>query len=116
MSDKAQGSEVFLVGFQLDWSVDDPDYPMHRGMLEFWLHQKLPKGVTMYDPPDGPKESIETSWWIAEDDRSDRSDCDSAVFVPNGMTQAEAKAVLENHMMYKEFLAKKAAKADESGD
>jgi hypothetical protein len=30
-----------------------------------------------------------TSWWIAEDDRIDRSDCDSAVFVnPGGQAQA----------------------------
>lgn len=28
------------------------------------------------------------SWWIAEDDREDGSDCDSAVFVPKG-TQAQ---------------------------
>jgi hypothetical protein len=25
-----------------------------------------------------------TSWWIAEDDRQDGSDCDSAIFVPRG--------------------------------
>ena len=35
----------------------------------------------------------DSSWWIAEDERSDRSDCDSAVFVPMGR-QAEARALL----------------------
>jgi hypothetical protein len=35
-----------------------------------------------------PNKSV-TSWWIAEDDRRDGSDCDSAVFVTPG-TQARA--------------------------
>ena len=32
-------------------------------------------------------------WWIAEDDRTDGSDDDSAVFVPKGL-QADCEAVL----------------------
>lgn len=35
-----------------------------------------------------------TEWWIAEDERYDGSDLDSAVFVPMG-TQPEAVAVLD---------------------
>jgi len=34
-------------------------------------------------------------WWVAEDQRFDRSDCESAVFVPLGMTQRQARAILE---------------------
>ena len=33
------------------------------------------------------------SWWVAEDDRTDHSDCDSAVFVTPG-TQDEASRLL----------------------
>lgn len=33
-------------------------------------------------------------WWIAEDERQDRSDNNSAVFVPYGMTQEEAEDIL----------------------
>lgn len=36
------------------------------------------------------------SWWFAEDERYDRSDCDSAVFVKPGK-QAEAVALLREH-------------------
>lgn len=34
------------------------------------------------------------SWWVAEDSRTDNSDAESAVFVPKGMSQAEADAQL----------------------
>lgn len=34
------------------------------------------------------------SWWMAEDDRHDRSDLDSAVFVTKGL-QAQASRLLE---------------------
>lgn len=40
-----------------------------------------------------PASPIE-AWWIAEDDRRDGSDCDSAVFVPLG-SQASSRALLE---------------------
>jgi hypothetical protein len=30
------------------------------------------------------EDAVVDSWWIAEDDRQDRSDCDSAIFVPRG--------------------------------
>ena len=36
------------------------------------------------------------SWWIANDERIDRSDCDSAVFVKKG-AQEEARRLLRKH-------------------
>ena len=33
-------------------------------------------------------------WWIAEDERQDRSDNNSAIFVPHGMTQFKAASIL----------------------
>ena len=44
-----------------------------------------------------------TSYWIAEDDRWDRSDCDSAVFIPGfaegrALSQEDAKALLESEI------------------
>lgn len=35
-------------------------------------------------------------WWIAEDERYDRSDLDSAVFVPPGISQTDAHSVLRH--------------------
>lgn len=34
-------------------------------------------------------------WWIAEDERYDGSDLESAVFVPEGIGQGEARELLE---------------------
>lgn len=39
------------------------------------------------------EEGLVTSWWIAEDERYDRSDNDSAVFVPKGEQAEWAKRV-----------------------
>lgn len=36
----------------------------------------------------------DVTWWIAEDERYDGSDCGSAIFVPNGMTQKQAGKLL----------------------
>lgn len=41
-----------------------------------------------------PNSRIE-EWWIAEDNRTDRSDLESAVFVPQGISQREARQYLE---------------------
>lgn len=38
------------------------------------------------------------AWWIAEDDRVDGSDCDSAVFVFPGMQHTAAELLLENEL------------------
>ena len=34
-------------------------------------------------------------WWIAEDERYDHSDLESAVFIPAGIDQREARELLE---------------------
>lgn len=34
------------------------------------------------------------SWWIAMDERYDRSDLESAVFIPHGISQKDARDVL----------------------
>jgi hypothetical protein len=48
----------------------------------------------------GPStDDVIDSWWIAEDDRRDGSNCESAVFVPgdfpSALTQEDARIVLE---------------------
>lgn len=48
--------------------------------------------------PQAPWNRGLTSWWIAEDERYDRSDNDSAVFVPMG-TQSD-RAGLETYYRY----------------
>jgi len=55
-----------------------------REVAEKYLHTVLPKPAEL----ERSGYYVE-SWWIAEDDRRDRSDNDSAVFVPMGH-QAEA--------------------------
>lgn len=58
-----------------------------------WLHEQMPYGDASY----GPNEEIHLdSWWVANDLRFDRSDCDSAVFVTPGK-QAEARELLRKH-------------------
>jgi hypothetical protein len=54
-----------------------------RETAERHLHTVLPT----------PGEEVE-SWWIAEDDRRDRSDNDSAVFVPLGTQRLAAEHLL----------------------
>lgn len=58
-----------------------------------WLMDKMPKpNVGGYI-----KSEVELdSWWIANDERYDRSDCDSAVFVSKGK-QAEARELLREN-------------------
>jgi hypothetical protein len=55
-----------------------------REQAEQQLHGMLPRPWTNISL---------TSWWVAEDDRRDGSDCDSAVFVNPG-EQKKAFAVL----------------------
>ena len=60
---------VFLIAFTVRGGT--------RAEAEDYLHTRLPWVGRRGD------ESIEiTSWWVAEDDRRDGSDNDSAVFVP----------------------------------
>ena len=62
---------------------------LSREGAERTLHQALPA------VPAGPGGAVD-AWWIAEDTRYDRSDNDSAVFVPKGR-QGEAVALLRAH-------------------
>jgi hypothetical protein len=58
-----------------------------------WLYSQLPQGDAYY----GDNEEIRLdAWWMADDERFDGSDCDSAVFVTKGK-QAEARELLRKH-------------------
>lgn len=39
-------------------------------------------------------------WWIAEDERYDRSDSESAVFVPEGLSKDHARHLLDAYMAF----------------
>lgn len=57
------------------------------------LMLRLPDPVDdIYSPVVKPHEVID-SWWIAEDDRIDGSDNDSAVFVPMGSQQSAVRSL-----------------------
>ena len=71
---------------------------------DYLIHQALPR------PDDRRSEKVASidSWWIAEDDRRDGSDTDSAVFITGGYeqrklgisggrTQEEAARILDQH-------------------
>lgn len=62
----------------------------HTILVAFTVEDGTPEAaqITLMNNLPKPGQVI-TSWWIAEDDRLDRSDNDSAVFVPMG-TQARA--------------------------
>lgn len=45
-----------------------------------------------------PNSNVE-EWWIAEDERYDRSDNEAAVFIPLGITQLRAREILVAHRM-----------------
>jgi hypothetical protein len=51
--------------------------------------------------PLGPnaEEGVIDSWWVAEDDRTDRSDNDSAIFVPRG-SQSDLASVRDQWFDY----------------
>lgn len=73
---------VFLAGH-----VIASDEPQSREAAELALHKAL---------NDGRDGLVHESWWIAEDERNDGSDLDSAVFVKPGKQQ-EAVALLREH-------------------
>ena len=57
-----------------------------RAQAEVYLHGVLPR------PGVGPRSGARVQeWWIAEDDRRDGSDNDSAVFVPFGTQHAAGR-------------------------
>ena len=68
-----------------------------REDAEAAVHIAIPRPGSNYPTPSGALAAIE-SWWVAEDDRNDRSDNDSAVFVTPG-TQSAAHELLKRHGM-----------------
>lgn len=76
--------DVILVAFDL--TGPDPEN------VQQWLMDNLPK-----PGPGGDNDEIDLDcWWIANDERFDGSDTDSAVFVTKGR-QASARALLHKH-------------------
>jgi hypothetical protein len=77
--------DVLMVAFDLRGS--------NAKSVHEWLHEQMPK------PGIHPGHSADIdldSWWVANDQRFDRSDCDSAVFVTPGC-QEEARKLLRGH-------------------
>jgi hypothetical protein len=76
--------DVLLVAFDLSGpNAEDT----HR-----WLMDNMPA-----PGPGGDNDEIYLdAWWVADDDRFDGSDTDSAVFVPKGH-QEHARAILDAH-------------------
>lgn len=84
---------VFLVAV----SVTTGGAIRDRGEAERWLHARLNEPTFRANGPHrGHTATYVDSWHIAEDDRQDMSDADSAVFVPGSevMTQEYARDLL----------------------
>lgn len=75
---------TFLVAIQ----ISDPDGLISRKQAENYLCSRLPRPGHALDIQTTEGEVINEPyvecWWVAEDDRHDRSDNDSAVFVNYG--------------------------------
>lgn len=79
-AETGQFHDVLLVAFDVSGQ--------NKRDVHQWLHEQMP--MPGYDP----KTSVVLdSWWVANDERFDGSDCDSAVFVHRG-TQSQARLVL----------------------
>lgn len=72
-------THVFLVAVAIEGD-------MTREQAETSLHHALPRPNAHYPSPAGTLATVEC-WWVAEDDRRDGSDNDSAVFVTPGNQQ-----------------------------
>ncbi len=62
--------------------------PTEQDVIDFLLASS--RGPKSEDP-------VVEEWWIAEDDRHDGSDNDSAIFVPRG-SQQDMRAVIRAHL------------------
>lgn len=83
-AETGQFHDVLLVAFDVS---GQNKRDVHR-----WLHAQMPKPSLSYDPRET---AFLDSWWIANDDRFDGSDCDSAVFVTKG-NQEQARITLRS--------------------
>lgn len=83
--------EVFLVGFAVQWQGKERT----REEVEAWVRSQLPDGGMKITPTG---DVVDLSWWVAEDDRTDGSDNDSAVFVNMG-DQPAASRLLHNFFL-----------------
>ncbi len=79
------GCEVFLVAFSVQGMPNREDA---EDLL--LMHLPRPRGLNAAGAHDN---KWLDSWWLAEDERRDGSDCDSAVFVPKGQQKAWATMV-----------------------
>jgi hypothetical protein len=89
-------SEVILVAVHLDASAAPGAPTLTRPQAHAIVERMMAAGVRdhAHQLRDYP---IEVSWWVAEDDRTDGSDNDSAVFVPFD-TQADAVRCLAHYL------------------
>jgi hypothetical protein len=87
-SDTREFHDVLLVAFDLRGSSAEE--------VQNWLKRRMPRGDTAYHSVTSGLTVTLDSWWIANDERFDGSDCDSAVFVKPGM-QEISREVLRQH-------------------
>lgn len=71
-----------------------------RETAEKYLHKMLPDAEPWTE--EGVAQGVGgiDSWWVAEDDRRDRSDCDSAVFCIPGKQKEAVKALQKEGLAY----------------
>ena len=77
-------STVVLVAFEV--CADDMEDAQQQLMDKLLPNAPFPREYTEWLD----------SWWIAMDERYDRSDLESAVFIPSYMTQVQARGFLNN--------------------
>jgi hypothetical protein len=91
MNNPSRYHDVLMVAFDL--TGKDPED------VQAWLMDQMPEAGLQGDSG----EIYLDSWWIANDERFDRSDCDSAVFVAKGR-QVEARELLHSHGLSDEVI------------
>lgn len=72
------------------WDVEAPDRATALQVLLRTLKGWVPLGPGPYR-----ETSYVEAWWTAEDDRTDQSDNDSAVFVPQGTQAAVSRHLID---------------------
>lgn len=77
-------STIVLVAFEV--CADDMEDAQRQLMDKLLPNAPFPREYTEWLD----------SWWIAMDERYDRSDLESAVFIPSYMTQVQARGFLNN--------------------